>query len=116
MTKQRRKQGLTLKHRASEFAHFAGQGWSGELHDASIDGNAAAKSGETADNPVSTDHRGFDYFSRGQTHYKGDNRASWKVDVRNLFPGLKYNLRMIEVDGLQVWPKRGGVTLGKRGQ
>ena len=73
-----------MKHRASEFTHFARQRASRELDYASIDRNVPAKSGKSADYPVFTDHCGFNYLSRGKTHHMRDNRTSRKIDVRDL--------------------------------
>ena len=73
-----------MKHRASEFTHFARQRRSGELDYSSIDGNVPAKSGECADDPIFTDHRGFDDLSGGKTHHERDNCTRRKVDVRDI--------------------------------
>jgi hypothetical protein len=81
------------------------------LDDASIDGKVPAKSGECADDPILTDHRGFNDLSGGKTDDQGDNRTCRKVDVRDLIPGLKQNSLMVQVDGFQMGPKSSGVTL-----
>ena len=70
-----------------------------------------AKSGECADYPILTDHRGFDYLSRGETHHMRDNRPCRKVDVLDRGSGFKQNLLMVQMDGFQVWSKSRGVTL-----
>lgn len=111
MTKQQCQQGLTLKHCASEFTHFARQRGPGELHDGLIDWNVAAKSGERADDPVFTDHRGFNYLSRGKTYDKRDNRACREIDVCDMTFGLKQNPLMVQLDGFEVWPKSSGIAL-----
>jgi hypothetical protein len=100
-----------LKHCASQFTHFAHQRWSGELNYGSIDGNVPAKSGEYTDYPILTDHRGFDYLSRGKTHHERNDRSCWKVDVRDLASGFEQNPLMFQMDRFQVGPKSSGIAL-----
>jgi hypothetical protein len=78
-----------LKHRASQFAYFSRQRGAGELNYGLVHGNIPAKSGECADYPILTDHRGFDYLPGGKTPHKGNDRPYWKVDVRDLTSGFE---------------------------